>query len=81
MSKRQALEVEVESVAGLTEDEASAVRCAARPCGSTAADLDSYEAALRSQFPGWFVYRGGKHVALHRTRAWSGKRLILAVMR
>jgi len=42
--------------------------------------LDQVEARLRQEYRGWFVYRGGRHVALHRQ--WGdNERLFLAVDR
>jgi hypothetical protein len=41
--------------------------------------LEQAESALLKQYPGWFVYRGGNHVALHRTKR-SG-RLLLVVQK
>lgn len=40
--------------------------------------LDDVAAKLRETYPGWFVYRGGSHVALHRS-AGNETRLLLVV--
>jgi hypothetical protein len=32
-------------------------------------DLDQVAGRLKAAFPGWFVYRGGSHVALHVSTA------------
>lgn len=34
--------------------------------GEPFTSLDDAQAFLREAFAGWFVYRGGNHVALHR---------------
>jgi hypothetical protein len=41
--------------------------------------LEQVESALLQQYPGWFVYRGGNHVALHRSK--QAERLLLVVQR
>jgi hypothetical protein len=41
----------------------------------TVTSLDDAERLLRETYEGWFVYRGGNHVALHR--ASGGKRVLL----
>ena len=56
----------VETNYHLTHDEMAAVCAAASGCRASET-LDEAEANLRSLFRGWFVYRGGSHVALHRT--------------
>jgi hypothetical protein len=69
------IKVQSEGSEGLTNDEVLAVRAALNGCRQLAS-LDEVEANLRALFRGWFVYRGGSHVALHRT-AGDDRRVLL----
>jgi hypothetical protein len=40
-------------------------------------DLDQAESYLRQAFPGWFVYRGGSHVALHLVQGGFANRVLV----
>ena len=48
----------------------------ARKVSGLAMSLDDVAANLRRMFPGWFVYRGGRHVALHANEG-DERRLML----
>lgn len=41
--------------------------------------LDECAAKLREVFKGWFVYRGGHHIALHRDSGIASARVLLLV--
>ena len=68
----------IETLYHLTTDEISAVSCVASGCRA-ADDLDSVEVTLRFYFRNWFVYRGGNHVALHRTADDDRRVLIVSI--
>jgi hypothetical protein len=70
------LNATIESTIGLTLDEAAALKAAACGCMNMES-LDKACSELRAWFPGWIVYRGGSHVAVHRTS--GGDRLVFIV--
>jgi hypothetical protein len=45
--------------------------------GEVFTDLNDAEAFLRQAFHGWFIYRGGNHVALHRASGQTRLALVL----
>lgn len=47
--------------------------------GETFTDLNDAEAFLREAFRGWFIYRGGNHVALHRASGQTRLAVITTV--
>lgn len=65
----------IEEVQHLTSDEQTCIRCTA---GTRFENLDQAEAEIRGWFGNWFVYRGGNHVALHRSKD-DDRRILLVV--
>jgi hypothetical protein len=59
----------IENADLLTPDEFRALRAIAN---NRTASLDEQEGFLRVAFRGWFVYRGGHHVALHKPTGAAG---------
>jgi len=68
----------LETTAGLTTDERR-VMISMTKGGTSFEGLDDVEAFMRVAFRGWFVYRGGNHVSLHR--ADGSPRLLLITER
>jgi hypothetical protein len=77
-TKAPKITARLEDVERLTGDEC-AVLCMtldwARKQGET---LDRVEAEIRAWFPNWFVYRGGCHVAVHRSKVHPRAAIVMA---
>ena len=72
----------IESTAGLTGEATARVQRTADALNLRSDTLDNVEASIRKGFSadeGWFVYRGGSHVALHRVS--GGDRVLLVAER
>lgn len=69
----------LENITTLTQDERTALQ--AVKAGVKGSTLDNAEAFLRVAFSTWFVYRGGNHVALHRSKAADAPRVLLVAER
>jgi len=69
------MHIKIENTSHLTADEQVAARLLGQQ-QSFFRDLDHAEAEMRGWF-GWFVHRGGGHVALHRVK---GDRLRVAIV-
>ena len=67
----------IEYTTNLTDDEKAAVNAAATGCRACET-LDEAEANLRALFDGWFVYRGGNHIALHRDAQTEERALLVS---
>ena len=70
------MHIKIENTSHLTADEQVAARLLGQQ-QSFFRDLDHAEAEMRGWFGGWFVHRGGGHVALHRVK---GDRLRVAIV-
>lgn len=70
------MQIELGNSNGLTNDETTAVKAAANGCKNMET-LEQVEAELKAWFKGWLVYRGGSHVALHRTPGDSRRALLV----
>ena len=60
------MDIKAETLTHLTEDEQSAIHTLTLQA-SYFRTLDRAQEELRAWFPDWFIYRGGHHIALHRT--------------
>ena len=73
------MNITTEQIDHLTKDEQTVLRCMERQA-SYFGTMDRAEAELRAWFPvkdeGWLVYRGGHHIAIHRT-AGDDRRCLL----
>ena len=58
------IQAELQEIEHLDNDQGICARAAKRLAEDTFT-LDVAEARLRLYFPGWFVYRGGHHIAMH----------------
>ena len=65
----------LEATNHLSGDDQIAARCG-RQLASEQKTLDDAERYLRAVFFGWFVYRGGNHIALHR-KAGDDRRVLI----
>lgn len=61
----------------MTRDEEDAIDVVAIDQHSFFASLDAAEAFLRAHFANWFIYRGGSHIALHRTPGSDSPRVLI----
>ena len=59
------MHIKIENTSHLTADEQAAMRLVAKQ-ETFFRSLDHAQVELTGWFGGWFVYRGGGHVALHR---------------
>lgn len=62
-----ALTATLEQTAHLSSDDNLVANAARHFTRTQCRTLDEAEEKLKEFFHGWFVYRGGNHVAMHRT--------------
>lgn len=60
------MNAQIENTAHLNSDDVFVARAARNIAQHQCKSLDDAEKQLRFYFKGWFIYRGGNHIAMHR---------------